>query len=68
MTIEPYSPLYRWRRTQIFYTGMRPIELFTLEDHQVNISDRWISLDKTRLASPVASRCMRFSCRFSPRS
>ncbi len=38
--------------TALFYTGMRPIELFTLEGHQVNVADRWISLDKTKTGEP----------------
>ncbi|MDM9619115.1 site-specific integrase [Rhizobium sp. S96] len=38
--------------TVLFYTGMRPIELFTLEDHQVDIAGRWISLDASKTGEP----------------
>ncbi|TDK35208.1 integrase [Rhizobium deserti] len=38
--------------TALFYTGMRPIELFTLEAEEVNIDARWITLDKSKTGEP----------------
>jgi integrase/recombinase XerD len=38
--------------TTFFYTGMRPIELFTLEAEQVNVADRWITLPETKSGEP----------------
>jgi integrase/recombinase XerD len=42
------SPAPAMLMTAFFYTGMRPIELFTLEDHQVSIKDRCITLDASK--------------------
>lgn len=38
--------------TTLFYTGMRPIELFTLEASNVNIDGRWITLLNTKTGEP----------------
>lgn len=34
--------------TALFYTGMRPIELFTLEAESVDLEGRWITLSSTK--------------------
>ncbi|BAM87637.1 putative prophage integrase [Bradyrhizobium oligotrophicum S58] len=38
--------------TILFYTGMRPIELFTMNTSQVNVADRWITLPKSKIGEP----------------
>jgi integrase/recombinase XerD len=38
--------------TGLFYTGMRPIELFVLSDNMVNIPNRWITLENTKIGEP----------------
>jgi integrase len=38
--------------TTLFYTGMRPIELFALEAGEVNVAGRWITLTKTKTGEP----------------
>ncbi len=38
--------------TTFFYTGMRPIELFTLEEDQVDIKGRWITLPESKTGEP----------------
>jgi len=38
--------------TALFYTGMRPIELFTLEAADVNVDKRWITLLHTKTGEP----------------
>ena len=42
------SPAPAMLMTTLFYTGMRPIEAFTLEASQVNIAKRWITLPATK--------------------
>lgn len=42
------SPAPAQLMTALFYTGMRPIEIFTLEAHEVDIDGRWIVLDKSK--------------------
>jgi integrase/recombinase XerD len=42
------SPAPAMLMTAFFYTGMRPIELFTLEAHQVSIKNRCIRLDASK--------------------
>jgi integrase/recombinase XerD len=42
------SPAPAMLMTTFFYTGMRPIELFTLEDYQVSVADRCITLDASK--------------------
>jgi len=38
--------------TTLFYTGLRPIELFALEANEVNVEGRWITLTKTKTGEP----------------
>lgn len=38
--------------TTLFYTGMRPIELFALEASDVNLAGRWIVLSSTKTDEP----------------
>jgi hypothetical protein len=38
--------------TALFYTGMRPIEMFSLECDWVNVSSRWIALPSTKTDEP----------------
>ncbi len=46
------SPAPAMLLTTMFYTGMRPIELFTLEDHEVNVANRWIALSGSKIGEP----------------
>jgi integrase len=46
------SPANAMVMTGLFYTGMRPIELFVLSDTMVSISNRWITLDNTKIGEP----------------
>lgn len=46
--VRAMSPAPACVMTALFYTGMRPIELFSLEAHEVNIRDRWIALSATK--------------------
>jgi integrase/recombinase XerD len=46
------SPAPAMLMTTLFYTGMRPIELFTLEPHEVDIERRWIALDASKTDAP----------------
>jgi len=46
------SPAPAMLMTTFFYTGMRPIELFTLEADQVNIRERWITLPASKSGEP----------------
>lgn len=45
-------PLDAMNMTILFYTGMRPIELVTLEDSQVDIKGRWITLPASKTGEP----------------
>lgn len=45
-------PLDAINMTILFYTGMRPIELITLEDSQVDIKGRWITLPASKTGEP----------------
>ncbi|WP_316207281.1 tyrosine-type recombinase/integrase [Bradyrhizobium sp. SZCCHNR3118] len=38
--------------TILFYSGMRPIELFTMDTSQVNVKNRWITLPKSKIGEP----------------
>jgi len=38
--------------TALFYTGMRPIELFALTSGEVNLPGRWITLTHTKTGEP----------------
>jgi integrase/recombinase XerD len=46
------SPAPAMLLTTMFYTGMRPIELFTLEDYEVNVANRWIALSGSKIGEP----------------
>jgi integrase/recombinase XerD len=46
------SPAPAMLMTTFFYTGMRPIELFTLEADQVNVEGRWIVLPESKSGEP----------------
>ncbi|WP_368039705.1 tyrosine-type recombinase/integrase [Tardiphaga sp. vice352] len=38
--------------TALFYTGMRPIEMFALSSQMVNVPDRWITLNHSKIGEP----------------
>jgi integrase len=38
--------------TILFYTGLRPIELFVMNTSQVNVADRWITLPRSKIGEP----------------
>lgn len=38
--------------TILFYTGLRPIELFVMNTSQVNVPGRWITLPKSKIGEP----------------
>jgi len=42
------SPAPAMVMTALFYTGMRPIELFSLESEAIDIGKRWITLTNTK--------------------
>jgi integrase/recombinase XerD len=46
------SPAPAMLMTTFFYTGMRPIELFTLEAEQVSVEGRWITLQASKTGEP----------------
>jgi integrase/recombinase XerD len=46
------SPAPAMLMTVLFYTGMRPIELFVLEDHEVDVAGRWIALSASKTGEP----------------
>jgi integrase/recombinase XerD len=46
------SPANAMVMTGLFYTGMRPIELFVLSDTMVNVPGRWITLEHTKIGEP----------------
>jgi integrase len=46
--VKAMSPAPAMLMTALFYTGMRPIELFALEDHEVNVDHRWIALGASK--------------------
>lgn len=46
--VRAMSPAPACVMTALFYTGMRPIELFSLEAHEVSVKDRWIALSSTK--------------------
>lgn len=50
--IAAMSPGPAMLMTALFYTGMRPIELLTLDAGDVNIKGRWITLMKTKTGEP----------------
>lgn len=50
--VAAMSPAPAMFMTALFYTGMRPIELFALEAKEVNVDGRWITLEKTKTGEP----------------
>ena len=50
--VSAMSPAAAAAMTALFYTGMRPIELFALEAGQVNVPGRWIVLPETKPGEP----------------
>jgi integrase/recombinase XerD len=46
------SPANAMVMTGLFYTGMRPIELFLLTAEMVNVPGRWITLENTKIGEP----------------
>lgn len=50
--VSKMSPAPAMLMTTFFYTGMRPIELFTLEDNQVDVAERWITLPESKSGEP----------------
>lgn len=50
--VSVMSPAPAMLMTALFYTGMRPIEIFSLEAGDVNIKGRWISLSKSKTGEP----------------
>ena len=46
------SPAPAMVMTALFYTGMRPIEVFVLSDDMVNLPGRWITLNNTKIGEP----------------
>lgn len=50
--VSAMSPAAAMVMTALFYTGMRPIELFSLEAGQVDVAGRWIILPETKSGEP----------------
>lgn len=50
--VEAMSPAPAMVMTALFYTGMRPIELFVLSDEMVNLPGRWITLSASKIGEP----------------
>jgi integrase/recombinase XerD len=50
--ISAMSPANAIVMTILFYTGMRPIELFSMEVEQVNVPGRWITLPSSKIGEP----------------
>jgi integrase len=46
------SPANAIVMTVLFYTGMRPIELFLMDREQVNVANRWITLPSSKTGEP----------------
>jgi len=46
------SPAPAMLMTAFFYTGMRPIELFTLDASEVSVKKRWITLNASKTDEP----------------
>lgn len=46
------SPAPAMLMTALFYTGMRPIELFMLQADDVNVDARWITLNSSKTGEP----------------
>jgi integrase len=50
--VSNMSPAPAMVMTALFYTGLRPIELFTLEAADVDVDKRWITLLHTKSGEP----------------
>lgn len=50
--VAAMSPAPAMLMTALFYTGMRPIELFTLEAGDVDVDARWIVLQSSKTGEP----------------
>ncbi|MDI6025230.1 site-specific integrase [Corticibacterium sp. UT-5YL-CI-8] len=50
--VAAMSPAPAMLLTALFYTGMRPIEIFALEAKDVNLKGRWITLSNTKTGEP----------------
>lgn len=50
--VSAMSPAPAMVMTALFYTGMRPIELFALEAPDVNVEGRWITLQSSKSGEP----------------
>ena len=50
--VAAMSPAAAMTMTALFFTGMRPIELFGLSAQGVDVSGRWIVLTKTKTGEP----------------
>lgn len=50
--VEAMSPAPAMLMTTLFYTGMRPIELFALTAGEVNVPGRWVTLKHTKTGEP----------------
>lgn len=50
--VEAMSPAPAMVMTTLFYTGMRPIELFALTAGEVDVAGRWITLTHTKTGEP----------------
>lgn len=54
------SPAPAMVMTTLFYTGMRPIELFLLSDEMVDIPGRWITIANSKIGEPRGVPIHRF--------
>lgn len=50
--VQTMSPSPALVMTALFYTGMRPIELFALEADSVNVDGRWLTLLSSKSGEP----------------
>ncbi|WP_442920858.1 tyrosine-type recombinase/integrase [Mesorhizobium sp. CCNWLW176] len=50
--VAKMSPAPAMVMTALFFTGLRPIELFALEASEVNVDGRWIVLQSTKTGEP----------------
>ncbi|MEY3773973.1 MAG: hypothetical protein RLZZ129_753 [Verrucomicrobiota bacterium] len=50
--VTAMSPAPGWVMTVLFYTGMRPIELFALQAEDVDVDGRWIVVRNSKTGQP----------------
>lgn len=50
--VSSMSPAPGWAMTILFYTGMRPIELFALEGSEIDIARRWMVVASSKTGAP----------------